>query len=94
MRPKFVLFRKTKLIAFALKLDHERKQTPNLELRKALDGLYDLTIECAASIRNRKQHRAMLEKLENLPPYETKAATILEQMLNGTHSDVPDWMKK
>jgi len=92
--PKTPMFVRTKLFMFMCK--HAWKsgmnKDVNSELHRVHKVLSDLAMECLKALDEDKgdQMLAKLEVLRLLHGDDNE----LEAMLNGTHPDVPDWLRK
>ena len=92
---KYVFMQRWRLFYFGI-VEAWRSGASNTEEEKAAHKeLAQLSAECLRACREGKQD-LMIQKLDVLAgrTLDEYAGNELERMLNGTHEDVPEWLRK
>lgn len=87
------LIRKIRILMFYLKYAKEAERTKDAKEKAAYQHLADLAVEATACLREGPKYvEIFMQKLDQL--IEDGNRNELDNILNGIHNDVPEWLRK
>ncbi|GEM_PF-4165765 len=92
-KPKFVFFQRWRIFLFGMKAAAKTGFAKSEAERKAYKEIATLAANCLQACNERQQAK-MIAQIDTLLQPKVPEKSMLDALIDGTHEDLPEWLRK